>query len=335
VLHELGGPDVLRLEDVEVPDPNAGELRIRVAAFGLNRSEAMFREGWHPLKPVLPSRIGYEAAGIVESVGSGVGEFAPGDAVSTLPVMDINARGGYGELMTVSADLVARNPPELDMVHSAALWSSYITAYAGLVELAGVKPGDTVLVTAASSSVGPPAIQILKMLGARVIAVTRRRTKAVRVGALGADDVIVTDDEDLLARVATLTDGKGVDLVFDPVAGPAIATLAEATAPYGSIVVYGVLDFAAASLPVQPLIEKNLSIRGYAMYLADRPDRNARAIAFIREGVAKGLLRPLVDRRFALDEIVEAARYFDSMDQIGKVVVETGPPIVEQVAAAR
>lgn len=324
VLHEVGGPDVLRLEHVEVPDPGPGEVRIRIAAFGLNRSEAMFREGWHPLKPVLPSRIGYEAAGIVESVGPGVADFAPGDAVSTLPTMDNNARGGYGELMTVPAGVLVHNPPELDMAHAAALWSSYITAYAGLVELAGVRAGDTVLVTAASSSVGPPAIQILKMLGARVIAVTRRRAKAARIAALGAEEVIVTDDEDLLGRIVALTAGKGVDVVFDPVAGPTIATLAEATAPYGSIILYGVLDFDATPLPVQALIEKNLSIRGYAMYLWDRPDRNTRAIAFIRDGVAKGLLRPLIDRRFGLDAIVEAARYLDSMDQIGKVVVETG-----------
>jgi NADPH:quinone reductase-like Zn-dependent oxidoreductase len=324
VLYELGGPEVLRLQDIEVPDPGAGELRIRVAAFGLNRSEAMFREGWHPMKPDLPSRIGYEAAGIVESVGAGVTDFAPGDSVTTLPTMANNARGGYGEALIVPANVVVRNPPELDMAHAAALWSSYMTAYAGLVELAAVKPGDTVLVTAASSSVGPPAIQILNMLGARVFAVTRRRAKAEQIRALGADEVIVTDDEDLLARVTALTGGRGVDLVFDPVAGPMIQTLADATAPYGTIIVYGVLDFASAPLPLQALVEKNLSIRGYAMYLPDRPERNARAIAFIRDGVAKGKLRPLIGRRFALDEITAAARYFDSMDQIGKVVVETG-----------
>jgi NADPH:quinone reductase-like Zn-dependent oxidoreductase len=317
----LGGPEVIELREVEVPAPGPNEVRVRVEAIGLNRSEALFREGWHPHKPVFPSRIGYEAAGRIESVGPGVTAFAPGDAVSTLPTMELNACGAWGEMFTAPADLLVANPAELDMAEAASLWSSYMTAYAALVELVSIEKGDFVLVTAASSSLGAPVFQILAMLGARAIAVTRGRAKVDAIRALGVDHVIVSEEEDLVARVAEITNGKGVRFVFDPVGGPMIQDLAEATAPYGTIILYGVLDFTPAPLPVQALIEKNLAILGFAMMLHDRRERNARAIAFIREGVTKGQLRPLVGKKFTLDEIGAAAAYLDSMQQVGKVVV--------------
>ena len=321
VFGECGGADVLRVETVDVPDPGAGEVRIKVEAIGLNRSEALFREGWHPTKPDLPSRIGYEAAGTIESIGTGVSGFSVGDRVGTLPVMSLNERGAYGEMFTVPVDTIAPTPPELDAAEAASLWSSYITAYAALVELVKVQPGDLVLVTAASSSVGPAAIQILNMLGARPVGVTTKRAKAEAIRAMGAVDVIVTEDEDLTARVDTLTDGKGVPVVFDAIGGRSTAQLAEVMAPYGHYILYGVLDFEPGTLPAQALVEKNLTLHGFAMYLGDRPDRNARAIAFIADGVKQGKLRPLVGKRFPFSEIVDAARYLDSMAQIGKVVV--------------
>ena len=317
----VGGADVLELREVMVPAPGPREVRIAVKAIGLNRSEAMFREGWHPIKPDLPSRIGYEAAGVVESVGSAVSEFAPGDRVSTLPVMSLNACGAWGAMFTAPADLVVSSPPELPDESVAALWSSYMTAYAMLVERVDIKPGDWVLVTAASSSLGAPIFQILAMLGARSIGVTRQRGKADAILAMGADHVVVSDEEDLVARVEAITAGAGVRFVFDPVAGPLVATLAQVTAAYGTIVLYGVLDFASVALPVQPLIEKNLAIVGFAMMLADRPERNQRALAFIRKGVAEGTLQPVIGRRFPLERIGEAAAYLDSMQQIGKVIV--------------
>jgi NADPH2:quinone reductase len=321
IFEQTGGADVLELRMIDVPAPGPGEIRIRVEAIGLNRSEAMFREGWHAVKPVFPSRIGYEAAGKIESLGEGVTHFAIGDAVSTLPVMALNACGAYGELFNAPSALVIASPPELSAAETASLWSSYMTAYSALVELVAIKRGDWVLVTAPSSSVGPPIFQILAMLGARAIAVTRRREKADAVRAMGAEQVIVTDDEDLGSRVMEITGGTGVRFVFDPVGGPTVQTLAEVTAPYGTIVLYGVLDFAAAPLPLLPLISKNLAILGFAMMLDDQPERNERAIAFIREGVAKGLLKPLIGKQFPLEEIAAAAAYLDSMQQIGKVVV--------------
>jgi len=322
LFHEVGDSEVLRLEQVDVPEPGPGEIRLRISAFGLNRSEAMFRQGWHPVKPQLPSRIGYEAAGIVESVGQGVTEFAVGDHVGTLPIMELNPYGAWGELMIVPVHWATLTPPGLDALESASLWSSYMTAYAGLVDLVSIKVGNYVLVTAASSSVGPPAIQILKMLGARVIATTRGRTKGEAIRAMGADHVIVTDEEDLVRRVNEITGNAGVQFVFDPIGGPAIEQLTKITAPYGTIILYGVLSFDPAPLPLGDVVSKNLNLLGFAMMLEDRPERNARAIQFIRDGVKTGKLRPLIAKSFTLDEVVNASRYLDSMQQIGKVVVQ-------------
>jgi NADPH:quinone reductase-like Zn-dependent oxidoreductase len=317
----LGGAEVIVLDTVEVAAPGPGEIRIRINAIGLNRSEAMFRQGFHPIKPVLPSRLGYEAAGVVESVGEGVSLFTVGDRVSTLPVMSLNACGAYGEMFTVPAELAVPSPPELSDEQTAALWSSYMTAYGMIVELVKIEAGDWVLVTAASSSVGPPVLQMLRMQGARVIATTRNRAKVDAIRGMGAEHVIVTGEEDIVARVKEITGGAGVRFSFDPSGGPFVDALAEAAAPYGAIVLYGILDFTPVPLPVQHVVAKNLSIMGYAMLLDDRPERNERAISFIRDGVKRGVLKPLIAKRFALEQIREAAAFLDSMAQVGKVVV--------------
>lgn len=321
VFEKLGGAEVIELKTVKQAPPGAGEIQIKVNAIGLNRSEAMWREGWHPLKPNFPSRIGYEAAGVVDAVGPGVTGFFVGDRVSTLPIMELNAFGAYAERFNAPIEYVVPSPKELSDEDVAALWSSYMTAYGMVIELVKVEKGDWAVVTAASSSLGAPVIQMLKMLGAKVIATTRGRDKADAVRAMGADHVIVTGEEDLVARVNEITGGAGANFAFDPIAGPIIETLAELMAPYGTIVLYGVLDFAPVNVPVMQLLPKNLSLLGYAMYLADRPERNARNIAFIRDGVAKGQLKPIIGKRFALDDIREACAYLDSMAQIGKVVV--------------
>lgn len=320
IFRDFGGPEVLQLVEVDVPPPGPGEIRVRINAFALNRSEAMFRQGWHPIKPQFPSRIGYEAAGIVESAGEGA-EFAPGDRVSTLPIMSLNACGAYGEYFTIPAELAVRSPETLSDVETAALWSSYMTAYGMLIELVKIERGDWVLVTAASSSLGAPIFQILAMLGANVIATTRTRGKAEAITSMGASHVVVTEEENLAERVASITKGKGVRFAFDPIGGPIIGEIAELMCPYGTIVLYGILDFTPVNLPVMPLIGKNLSILGYAMLLDDQPERNERAIAFIREGVGKGALKPMVGKNFKLENIKEAAQYFDNLQQTGKVVL--------------
>lgn len=323
VFHEFGGPEVLRLETVEVPDPGPGEVRIRVEAIGFNRAEAHFRHGWYPtVSPELPSRIGFEAVGRIESLGAGVDGFASGTRVGLQPLMALNKRGCYGEVINVPANAVLEAAPELDAVENAALWNSYITVYAALVDVVSIKPGDFVLVTAASSGCGAPAIQMVNMLGAKPIAVTRSRTKAAAIQALGPHATIATEDEDLGSRVAEITGGQGVQVVFDSVGGPHLDQLIEITARYGTIIYFGMSDGTdPIPLPLGKLFLKNLTIRAFALYLWEKPERTERAIAFIREGVARGALKPVISKVFEFPDILEAAKYFDSLQQTGKVVV--------------
>src|SRR5579863_5627502 len=171
--HQHGGPEVLRIEDVDVPGPGPGEVQIRVKALGLNRAEALMRAGAYIETPELPSGLGLEAAGVVERVGEGVDGCAPGDAVSVIPPMSMARWPAYGELVTFPAGLIVRRPPSLSWEAAAAVWMSYLTAYGALIDIARLGREDFVVVTAASSSVGLAAIQIAKCVGATPIAVTR------------------------------------------------------------------------------------------------------------------------------------------------------------------
>ncbi|MFD5792959.1 alcohol dehydrogenase catalytic domain-containing protein [Streptomyces diastatochromogenes] len=162
----LGGPEVLTLRDVEVGAPGAGEVLIRVDAIGLNRAEIMYREGGYFYEPVFPSTLGYEAAGVVEAVGEGVDGFAEGDLVAVVPAFLQSEYGTYGDHVIVPASAVVPRPADVDPVQAAAVWMAYITAYGPLAESGQVRPGDHVLITAASSSVGLAAIQVARHVGA-------------------------------------------------------------------------------------------------------------------------------------------------------------------------
>jgi NADPH:quinone reductase-like Zn-dependent oxidoreductase len=320
--HELGGPEVLRVDQVEVGAPGPGEVRIKVAAIGLNRVEAMFRSGGFGAPP-LPAKIGYEAAGVVEALGDGVTAFKVGDRVATLPGLPMDRYGVYGETILYPADWLIAQPDGLSLPDAAAAWMQYLTAYA-LIALANLKPDDAVVVTAASSSVGLAAIQIANMLGARPIAVTRGRGKVAALKAHGACDVVVTDEQELAPAVMALTGGKGARVIFDAVAGDTIAELAEAASLRGIIIVYGTLAGGVGAMPLQTAMMKSLTIRGYAMndLMADPEVRRA-AIDFITAGLVSGQLKPVIDQVFPLDQIAEAHRRLESNLQLGKILVTT------------
>jgi NADPH:quinone reductase-like Zn-dependent oxidoreductase len=320
--HETGGPEVLKVEEVEVAPPGKGEVQIRIHALGLNRAESMFRRGQYLEEPQLPARLGYEAAGTVEAVGPGVQGFRVGDRVSTIPSFSLNAYGLYGELANAPAHAVTHHPASLSWVDAAAVWMQYLTAYGALIDIAGLTKGDAVAIPAASSSVGLAAIQIANRVGAVPIALTRGRSKRQALLDAGAAHVIATDEQDLVEEVLKVTGGKGARVVFDPVGGPTFAKLAQATARLGIVFLYGALSPEPTPLPLFDVLGKWLTIRGYVlMEITGDPARLGRAKTFINEGLADGSLKPSIARTFSLDEIVEAYRYLESNQQIGKVVV--------------
>ena len=167
--YQTGTADVLKLEDVPQSEPGEGEVRLKVEAIGLNRAEVMFRQGQYLEAPEFPSRIGYEAAGIVDAVGPGAVGIQIGDRVSTIPSFSVGKYGVYGESAIVPAYSVAGYPDTLSAVEGAAIWMQYMTAFGALVEYGRLKKEDIVLITAASSSVGLAAIQITKSVGAMAV----------------------------------------------------------------------------------------------------------------------------------------------------------------------
>lgn len=324
---ETGAPAVLRIEEEPTRAPAADEVLIRVEAIGLNRAEAAFRAGEYLEQPEFPARLGYEASGRVIAVGDGVGGFAPDDAVCVLPGFSMSRYGVYGDWALVPADVLIKRPPGMSAETGASVWMAYLTAYGAIVGLADVEEGDAVVITAASSSVGIAAIQLCRLVGAIPIALTRDPDKADALRAQGASTVVVGTAETAIEAVAEATGGRGARLVFDPVAGPLVQSLAEMVAPGGLMVLYGNLSGQAADtpFPFYAAIGKGFAIRGYLVFELIRDKaRLDQAVRFIARGVAEGLLNPLISKSFSLDEIVVAHRYLESNQQIGKIVVTTG-----------
>lgn len=320
-VHELGGPDVLRFEEMAVGAPGAGDVRIRVEAVGLNRSEAMFRAGHYPVKPQLPTLIGYEACGIVEALGEGVEGFAPGDRVCVLPRFRLGTYGVWAEQAIVPASCLEPAPPGLSPAQAASIWMQYLTAFA-IIEVAQAGIGDHVIIRAASSSVGLAAIQLANWAGAVPIAATRTSAKAQALKDQGAAHVVATEEVDLVEEVMRITDGKGARIVFDPVAGPYVETLAAAMAERGILFIYGGLSEQATPYPHWHAAFKGLSLRGWvASEIWDHPHRYASAKARILQGLALGHLKPVIDRTFPFAEIAQANAYLESNEQVGKIVV--------------
>ena len=324
--HQTGGPEVLRIEEVPLAPPGEGEVRIAVKAIGLNRAECLFRQGMYLETPSLPSRLGYEAAGTVEAVGAGVTGVTGvkvGDRVSTLPAFPMGKYGVYGDSAVVPSRAVSSFPGNLSFEEGASIWMAYLTAYGALVEYGGLRKGHHVLITAASSSVGYSAIQIVRAAGGVSIATTRNPEKSGTLRQGGADHVIVTEKEDIAARVMEITEGRGANLIFDAVAGPWIEALAAAAAREATIFVYGLLSMKPTPLPLTVALKKGLSLRGYTLFeIVSVPERMARARKYIFDGLKSGALWPVIDRIFRpLESIVEAHRYMESNQQSGKIVV--------------
>ncbi|MGX1318077.1 NADPH:quinone reductase-like Zn-dependent oxidoreductase [Bradyrhizobium sp. USDA 377] len=320
--HEYGDPDVLKIEDVDVAAPEADEVQIDVRAIGLNRAEIMFRRNAYVREAQLPSRLGYEAAGVVKAVGSSVSDFRPGQAVSVIPTEDMGRWGTYGEVINIPARHLVVHPENLTFEQAAASWMKYVTAWGALIEQANLKAGDYLVVTAASSSVGTAAFQIARAVGATVIATTRTSAKSRALLDAGAHHVVATTEEDLVSRVMEITNGKGARVIFDPVGGPAVEQLANAMSHRGILLEYGALSPDIGAFPQFAVLGKSLTIKGYLYneVVAD-DDALARAKQFISDGLSSGSLTPLISRSFKFEQIQEATRFLESNEQIGKIVV--------------
>jgi NADPH2:quinone reductase len=295
--HELGGPEVLKIEEVPLRQPGRGEVVLDVVAVGLNRADSMFYRGQYVYQPELASGIGCEAIGIVTAVGPDVDSSLLGKRVGTIPGFSRIHYPVLAKQAIVPAHEVAELPPNVLDVEGAAVWMQYATAYGALVELGKVGPGDFVLITAASLSVGLATIQITKARGAIAIVTTRNSSKRQVLLDLGADYVITTEADDLPARVNEITKGKLARIVFDPVGGDYVDVLAQATAVEGTIFLHGMLSGKPTTYPMAG-ISNGLALSFYLLTQTKTPERLERMKRYIYDRLADVRFKPKIDRIF-------------------------------------
>ena len=286
-------------------------------------------------EPELPSRIGIEAAGVVDAVGPGVSGIAVGDRVGTVPYQSFDEHGNwtsapakygvYGESALYPASAVTPTPAKLSVQESAAVWCPYLTAWGGLIDYCGITAEDIVLITAASSSAGLAAVRISKDVGARVIGTTRTAAKKqFLLDVAGVDDVIVTDEEEIAERVMDITSGQGFTAAYDPVGGPFIAAMIAAARPCATIVNYGNQSTEPVNFMILGMLAKRLNLKTHSLYDTSRDAATfARGTSYVSQRLESGALKAMIDRTFTLDEIVESHRYMEAQQQTGKIVVLT------------
>ncbi len=318
--HSFGGPEVLKFEDMPARQPGPGEVAMKVSAVGLNRAESMYFHGHYMETPKLPSGLGYEAVGTITAVGQDVDASLVGKRFGTIPGYSMNSYPVLVEEAVVPANVLAEVPPALSDVDAAAVWMQYSTAYGALVYYGKVKTGDFVIITAASSSVGLAAIQIVKAEGSKSIATTRTSAKKEELLRLGADYVIATEEEDLVARVKEITGGKGARLVFDPVGGDYINTLAQAAANGGTIFLYGMLSGTTTPFPMAAFA-RGIGMFGYSLVEMKTPEHLEPMKKYIYDRLEEGTFKPEIAKTFPFDQTVDAYKYLESNQQVGKVVI--------------
>jgi len=315
-IHETGGPDVLRWEEVEVGKPGAGQVRLRHTACGLNLIDTYMRSGLYPL-PEMPAILGVEGAGVVQQVGEGVDHLAEGDRVVYALVP-----GSYTEERLIGVDRLVKLPDTIDDQTGAAYLLKGLTAYFLLFKTHEVKRGDTILVYAAAGATGSILCQWAHHIGARVIG-TASSTKADKARANGCDEVICYDRENVAARAKALTGGKGVDVVYDSLGADTFEASLDALRPLGLMV-----SFGNATGPVPPFKPLILAEKG-SLYITrptlathlSIPDFLPEASEQLFEAIAKGVIRTEVNQSYPLKDTAQAHRDLESKNTVGATVL--------------
>ncbi|GAM26278.1 hypothetical protein SAMD00019534_094530 [Acytostelium subglobosum LB1] len=323
LFNEFGDADKLYVGQVPIQLPKKGEVAVKVAAIGLNRAEVLYRTGKYLDRPAsYPASLGYEAAGVVESVGEGVVNFKVGDRVAVL----VNTQQSRHPSNKVHAVFPENSLVHIDEgqsnVEAASVWMAYLTAYFALVDISNLTAGQTIVITAASSSTGLAAIQLARALGATVIATSRTSTKKQRLLDFGAHHFIATGEEDVEQRILELTNGVGANLIYDPVGGPLVTKLVSAIALRGTFVLYGLLSPEPTPFPILQVMSKYINFKGYILFEFTTDEAAlTRATTYLRQHFSK--YQSIVGKVFKGIEATPAAHvYLDEKDLFGKVIVE-------------
>lgn len=315
---QYGPPETLTLEEVKSPLPGRGQVVVKVHAAAVNFPDTLIIENKYQFKPPLPFSPGGEVAGTIAALGEGVTGFQLGDRV-----LAVCTWGGYAEEVVVSAPAVTHLPEGVPFDEAAALTLAYGTTYHALKDRAELKPGETLLVLGAAGGTGLAAVEFGRQMGARVIAAASTDEKLAACRAAGADECINYSTEDLRERLKTLTGGKGVDVVYDPVGGAYTEVAVRSMAWKGRLLVIG---FAAGEIPKIALnltLLKGCSIVGvfYGAFVQAEPQRCAANLQEMLQMVAARELRPTVTEHYPLADAPKVLRAFQERRIIGKVVL--------------
>lgn len=312
---QFGGPEVLKLHDVQIGKPGKGEALIRIAASGVNFVDIYQRRGTYPVK--LPYIPGLEGAGTVEAIGEGVTNVKPGDKVAY-----VHEPGAYAEQSLVKADHLISLPSGLSFEQGAAFPLQGMTAHYLIHEFRKIQPNDIVLIHAAAGGMGLLLVQWAKHLGARVLGTTSTEEKAKIAKEAGADEVILYTKKDFAKEVKRLTNEHGADLIIDGVGKTTFPGNLEAAALRGNIVIYGAASGPADPISPNVLMGHSLTLSGGSLfnYLLNREELLRRANAVI-EGVQQGWLKLRIDQTFPLEKAAEAQQKLEERKTSGKVIL--------------
>jgi len=329
--HQFGPAEVLKIEEHPAALPAPGEVQVRVQAIGISWYDVLWRQNLASSQARLPAGIGHEMAGVVMALGEGVDDLKVGDKVASFPAADPNQHPVYGEVIVLPRTSLTRYPDVLTPVEASVHYTPLLVAYFAYVDLARIKPGQTALVTDASHCAGPSFVQLGKALGVRVIAATKTEDARDYLLSLGADKVVVTEEQDLLMAINKYTDGRGVDVVLDGLGGPQMSIMGDVLAPRGSLVLYGLQGGNQTPFPACAAFQKNIQFFVHCLgNFTGKPELGIcqdaealqRALREINQLTADRVLEPLKTRVFPLSEVVQAHRYMDGCPIGGRAVLE-------------
>lgn len=319
VCNKFGTPDTLKYQEIETPNPKEGELLIKVKACSVNFPDTLIIQGKYQFRPVFPFSPGSDIAGVVEKVGENVQHFTVGDAiVGFIPF------GGFAEKAIVNAKDCFPKPKGMSMVNASAFLLAYGTSYHALKDRANLQNGETILILGASGGVGLTALEISKLMGATVIAAASSEEKLALCKQFGADEVINYTEENLKDRVKELTNGKGVDVIYDPVGGHFSEQALRAIAWKGRHLVVGFANGEIPKIPINLTLLKGASIVGvfWGAFAQKEPKKSLENIQQLLTWFVKGAVKPHIDKTYSLENAPKALEEMMQRKTKGKIVID-------------
>ncbi|NES25301.1 MAG: NADPH:quinone oxidoreductase family protein [Symploca sp. SIO3E6] len=316
-IHDQNGPNSVQVDDVEVPSPGSGEVRIKVRAAGMNNSDLQTTYGTYRVGYTgLPHILGQEAAGEVDAVGEGVTGLVPGMRVVG------HVRGAFAEMAMGSANELLPLPEQISWEVAASLPIAYLTASMALIHQAKLQPGEWVLVHPGSGGVGTAAIQLAQLLGGRAIATAGTTAKVERLRELGAEQVLDYNNQDVVSEVRRICGDTGVQVALDGGGKVTLPHCLEAIASHGRIVSYGYTTGIEATLPLLKLIGRNVELYGIGLWFNNDYQASVDTLRdLVIPAVAEGKLQPVIDEVIGLAEVSEALLRMEKRGIVGKIVV--------------